>query len=101
MSVSYNTNWMGPVSNHWYEDRGLLENGEITTHYSCGRIDIRDDYYIGYDGWSEYSLAPMHAEDWEALGNWLETLETDFVWEYAHLIEFFEKHYGKEIRWMK
>jgi hypothetical protein len=43
----------------------------------------------------------MHSDDWNAFGDWLETLETDFVWEYDHLIEFFEKYYGKKIRWIK
>ena len=99
--VRYDINWMGPVSTHWYKKQGLIENGEITTHYSCGRIDIRDDSKEGYDGCDEYSLAPMHSDDWNAFGDWLETLETDFVWEYDHLIEFFEKYYGKKIRWIK
>ena len=63
MSVTYSTNFMGPVSTKWYSDRGLtrkvsklleedqrfgdLKAGdtwtydEITTEYACGRIDIR------------------------------------------------------------
>lgn len=97
--ITYSTNWMGVVSTHWYAQRGLVENGEITTRYACGRIDIRDGSKEGYDGWHEYGLAPMHIEDWKALSSWLETLETDDVWQYEHLIEFFEKHYGKKITW--
>ena len=60
--IRYSTNWMGPVSMHWYQERGLVETKmvtlehdsviigrkagdqyeveEITTHYSCGRIDV-------------------------------------------------------------
>jgi len=105
----------------WYRERGLtkivrevLEEDQkfskrkkgdvweyevITTHYGAGRIDIRDSSKEGYDGWHEYSLAPMHGEDWNALDDWLAILETDDVWEYEHLIEFFEKYYGKKIRW--
>ena len=77
--VTYSTNWMGPASMKWYSDRGLtrkvsevleqdqkfgdLKAGdtctyeEITTNYSCGRIDIYvldpEKFYSGCD---EYSL---------------------------------------------
>lgn len=123
MSVSYSTNWMGPVSMDWYKERGLthevskvleedqkfgdLKAGdtwtydEITTNYACGRIDIRDSSKEGYDGWDEYGLAPMHIEDWNALGDWLWDLETEECLSYDKLIETFEKHYGREIRWIK
>jgi hypothetical protein len=106
----------------WYRERGLthevsevleedqrfgdLKAGdtwtyeEITTHYSCGRIDIRDSSKEGYDGWDEYALDPMHAEDWSALGDYLWDLTTETQLSYNELIESFEKHYGKKIRWM-
>ena len=107
----------------WFRDRGLtrqvykvltedqkfgyLKAGdtwtyeEITTNYACGRIDIRDSSKEGYDGWDEYGLAPMHIEDWNALGDWLWDLETEEQLSYDELIERFELGYGKSIRWME
>lgn len=126
MTVSYSTNWMGPVSTHWYKERGLtigvceklpedqrflpkgLKAGdwwchdEITTNYSCGRIDIRDDTKEGYDGWDEYSVAPMRSEDWAVLSEWLWNLTTTEKWDYEMLISIFEGEcLGREIRWWK
>jgi hypothetical protein len=91
--VTYSTNFMGPISKDWYEKRGLTE------HYAGGRIDIRDDTKEGYDGWSEYSLPIMHGEDWNALSEYLDDLETETLVEYDDLIAMFEDHYGKKIRW--
>ena len=71
----------------------------ITTHYSAGRIDIRDDSKEGYDGWHEYAVDPMHGEDWNALGDYLWDLQTEELLPYNTLIEQFEEHYGKKIRW--
>lgn len=124
MSVTYSTNFMGPVSMKWFRDRGLthevsevLEEGqafypkglgagdtwtydEITTHYSCGRIDIRGlDPEKFYNGWDEYSLSPMHGEDWNAFGEWLDALVTDEQISYVELIERFETETGHKIRW--
>lgn len=98
--VTYSTNWMGPVNRRWFENRGLInENGNVETYYSCGRIDIRDDTKEGYDGWNEYSVAPMHGEDWNALGDFLWNFETEELVPYDILIAQFEEHYGKKIRW--
>ena len=99
--ISYSTNWMGPISLHWYEERGLLEEDGVTPtiRYSAGRIDIRDDSKSGYDGWDEYSVAPMHGEDWNALSDYLWDLTTEELLSYNDLIEQFETHYGKKIRW--
>lgn len=123
--VTYSTNWMGPLSMKWYSDRGLTrkeskvlkygqvfypkgykagdvwEYDEITTHYCAGRIDIRDDSKEGYDGWDEYGVSPMQAEDWNALGDWLWDLETEEKVPYDELIALFEKDYGEKIRWWK
>ena len=92
---------MGPVNLHWYEERGLLEADGVSTKvtYSCGRIDIRDDSKHGYDGWYEYSVVPMHGEDWNALSDYLWDLTTEELLPYNTLIEQFETHYGKRIRW--
>ena len=125
MSVTYDTNFMGPVSLDWYRKQGLThkvtiklnedqaaypkglgpgdvwEYDDITIHCACGRIDIRDDSKDGYDGWDEYSLAPMPAEDWNALSDWLWDLETKEQLSYGELIERFELSYGKSIRWIE
>jgi len=99
--ITYSTNWMGPINLHWYEERGLLEEDGVTPtiRYSAGRIDIRDDSKEGYDGWNEYGVSPMHGEDWNALGDYLEELTTEELLPYDTLIEQFETHYGKRIRW--
>jgi len=114
---------MGPANLNWYCERGLtkkvskvLDEGqrfypkglgpgdvweydEITTYYSAGRIDIRDDSKPGYDGWNEYGVAPMHGEDWNALVDYLWDLTTDTLLSYSELIERFETETGTKIRW--
>lgn len=120
--VTYSTNWMGPVSMKWYSDRGLTQEvsvvleedqrfgdlkagdtwtyDEITTHYACGRIDIRGlDPEKYWNGWDEYSLSPMHGEDWNALSDFLDKLSGEKVVPYESLIMLFEAQYGKKIRW--
>ena len=122
MSVTYSTNWMGPVNMKWYSDRGLtrkvsklleedqrfgdLKAGdtwtydEITTEYACGRIDIRGlDPEKYWNGWDEYSLSPMHGEDWNALSDFLDRLSGEKVVPYKSLIMLFEAQYGRKIRW--
>ena len=99
--ITYSTNWMGPINLHWYEERGLLEADGVTpiVQYCAGRIDIRDDTKQGYAGWYEYSVSPMHGEDWNALSDYLWDLTTPELVPYNTLIEQFEAHYGKRIRW--
>jgi hypothetical protein len=105
--ITYSTNWMGPISMDWYRERGLTEivkHGideieEITTYYSAGRIDIRDDTKSGYDGWDEYSVAPMHGEDWNDFGDWLESFQTHELWEFEKMIALYETASGRKIRW--
>ena len=89
--ITYSTNWMGPINEDWIAKYGQ--------GWSAGRIDIRDDSKHGYDGWHEYSVAPMHGEDWNALGDYLWDLTTEELLPYDTLIEQFETHYGKRIRW--
>ena len=110
MKVRYSTNWMGPVSMRWYKERGLVETKmvtlehdsvitdrkageqyeveEITTHYSCGRIDIMG---TGDPYGEEIGVPPMTSEDWYRFGNWLETFETDDVWTLEQLVELYER----------
>lgn len=120
--VTYSTNWMGPANMKWYQDRGLtrkvskvleedqrfgdLKAGdtwtydEITTEYACGRIDIRGlDPEKYWNGWDEYSLSPMHGEDWNALSDFLDRLSGEKVVPYESLIMLFEAQYGRKIRW--
>ena len=98
--ITYSTNWMGPVSMNWYRDRGLLDSkGVVTLHYSAGRIDIRDDGKEGYDGWHEYALAPMHSEDWNDFGEWLESFQTDELWELEDIVKLYESASGRKVRW--
>ena len=119
--ITYSTNWMGPINLNWYRERGLtekktrvvtedsvlvemgrkvgdvLEYDEVTTYYSGGRIDIRG---VPDEPWGlEYGVAPMHGEDWNALGDYLWDLTTEDLLSYNTLIEQFETHYGKKIRW--
>lgn len=94
--ISYSTNWMGPVSTKWYEDRGIPEGVD----YSCGRIDIygldEEEYWCGRH---EYGVAPMLNEDWNALSDWLDELETYELTTYEELIHQFEHYNGKAITW--
>ena len=124
MTISYSNNMMGPVSLDWFRERGLtkkvrkvLEEGgtiypkglgpgdvweyeDVATYYAGGRIDIRgvpgDEYW---NGWHEYSVAPMHGEDWNALSDWLNDFNTEELISFEELIAQFEAHYGKQIRW--
>lgn len=115
---------MGPINLNWFRDRGLTKHvwkkiesemqanirkmdigesymiEEITTDYAGGRIDIRGlDESEFYNGWGEYSLPIMHGEDWNALSDYLWDLTTEELLPYDTLIEQFETHYGKKIRW--
>src|SRR6056300_392372 len=119
--ISYSTNMMGPWFMDWYKKRGLVEYiwktvesefvanlrglnigdsymvEEITTHYAGGRIDI---YGVPGEHYPlEYGLPVMHGEDWNALSEFLDSIETTRLLEYEELIEMFEDNYGKKIRW--
>ena len=114
VKISYSTNWMGPVSNQWYEEQNIpyvlkmtsgvfapaIEYKYFTESYSCGRIDIRgldeEEYYCGQD---EYGVDPMHTEDWNALSEWLDDFKSDKLIPYETLISLFEDNYCKKIRW--
>ena len=94
----YSTNWMGPVTLWWYEERGLLnDKREITEHYSCGRIDVRGGDTDSTYG-DEIGVPPMRSEDWETFGAWLETFETDDMWNLKQLVLMYER-FNPKIRW--
>ena len=111
MTVRYSTNWMGVINMQWYIDRGLtkrvtrtltedskltgrkagesFEYNEITQSYSCGRIDCNGDG-LGPFG-EELSIPPMLAEDWGRFSKWLNTFETDAMWNFKDIIELYER----------
>lgn len=111
LSFTYSTNWMGPVATSWYEVRdipfvmkessGVLlpkkEYKEFLESYSCGRIDIRGDTESPWG--DEYGVAPMRTEDWNAFSDWLDDLDTTYLWTYKELLEGFEKETQTTIRW--
>ena len=89
--ITYSTNWMGPINQKWIEEHG--------DYWSAGRIDICG---VPDEPWGlEYGLAPMHSEDWNALGDYLWDFESEELIPYDTLIEQFEEHYGKKIRWVE
>jgi len=91
MPVRYSTNWMGPINKQWYEERGL----ELWT-YAAGRIDCRGEDLGPYG--EEIGLSPMLVEDWSRFSDWLNTFETDFMWNLKDLIELYERNNPK-ITW--
>jgi hypothetical protein len=122
--VTYSTNWMGIANMKWYSDRGLtrkvsevlkedqrvgeLKAGdtwtydEITTYYSAGRIDIRGlDPEKYWSGWHEYSLPPMHGEDWNDFSGWLDNFQTHELWEFDDIIARYEQESDRKIRWIE
>ena len=114
--ITYSTNWMGPVSTRWYEDRNIpfewketsgkifekMQYKHYLESYSCGRIDIYGlDEQEHWCGRSEYSVAPMRTEDWNELSDWLDTLDTDELWSYDKLFQSFKHDTGIQIRWVE
>jgi hypothetical protein len=112
--ISYSTNWMGPIATRWYEDRNIPFEWKETSgkifektryrhyleSYSCGRIDIYGlDEKEHWCGRSEYGVAPMRTEDWNAFSDWLDTLDTYELTTYKDLIDQFEHYHGTSIRW--
>lgn len=115
--VHYSTNWMGPVSLSWYRERGLLQKverilekdsiwtdckkgdklvyEEIIEHWAGGRIDVRG---TGNPYGEELSLPIMHGEDFNRFSDWLDTFETDFIWNLDQIVELYERANPK-IRW--
>ena len=107
---------MGPVSMGWYRTRGLTQKqtktatentmfttiGEpftsesITTHYSCGRIDVHNVPNEPYG--DEINVPPMLSTDWALFSNWLDTVETMSVWTLADLVTAYQQHNPK-ITW--
>ena len=82
---------MGPINEDW-----IAKHGE---HWAAGRIDI---YGVPGEHYPiEYGLPPMHVEDWNALSDFLNTLETDRLLSFEELILGFQFATKREIRWCK
>lgn len=120
MTIRYSTNWMGPVRLEWFIARGLTKTvtttlsednirvkygnckpGDvvmcqtITENWSGGRIDV---YGTGNHYNDELSLPIMHGEDYDRFSDWLNGVETEYVWTLNQLVELYEKTNPK-IRW--
>lgn len=108
---------MGPATLDWYRARGLTQvehhigdrdcmlysAGEaftsetITTHYSCGRIDVRGIPDEPYG--DEIGVPPMLSSDWQAFGDWLDDVRTCSVWTLQDLVIAYEYHTNSKITW--
>ena len=100
----------------WYRTRGLTQTqtkigtensmftteGEpytsetITTHYSCGRIDVHNVPDEPYG--DEINVPPMLSSDWATFSNWLDYVETASVWSLEDLVTAYQQH-NKPITW--
>ena len=120
--ISYSTNWMGPVSMHWYEENVPMvdiervhskwiypeKEGQTYTarepsvNYAGGRIDIRglegDDYWCGQH---EYGVSIMTQKSWNKLSSWCRAFESETLLTYDQLIENFENDTNYKIEWFK
>ena len=126
MTVSYSTNFMGPISMDWYKQRGYTkrvvkfidsdflsrirkqplgtkyEVDEVIEEWAGGRIDIYGlDPAEHWNGMSEYSLPIMRAESWGELTEWLDDFESEELLEFDDLINTFETETGHKIEWEK
>lgn len=85
------------------EDSMLYNQGEsytsetITTHYSCGRIDVRGIPDEPYG--DEIGVPPMLSSDWRAFGRWLDDVQTVSVWTLKDLVEAYEFQTNTKITW--
>lgn len=81
MRVRYYPNRTGPVSLTWYQERNLLENGQIRNRYVFGRMDTNA---------KSISLPAMTESSWEAFSTWIRTYETDEIWSLKNLVWLYE-----------
>ena len=112
MKITFFLNWMGVMSNHWYEDNNIsyteetrynsILGKEITTkrwktHYSIGRIDIHgvpdEPYGISY------GVPLMKDTSWGKLGIYLGSLELDYLPTVEDLFSMFEESTQHKIEW--
>lgn len=86
--VSYNTNWMGPVSLNWTEKNG--------NDWCVGRIDV---YGTGSDYPEELHLPTMKSDDWYRFSSWLDTIKTVEMLTTEQLVDWYETETGWRITW--
>ena len=80
----------------FYSTGDVYTTEDITTSYSCGRIDVHNVPNEPYG--DEIGVPPMLSTDWRAFGNWLDTVETMSVWTLQDLVTAYEQHNPK-ITW--
>jgi hypothetical protein len=68
----------------------------ITTHYSCGRIDVHN--VPGEPYGDEIGVPPMLSSDWRQFSNWLDDVQTMSVWTLPDLVTAYEQH-NPQITW--
>ena len=112
--ITYNTNWMGPTSEWWYQEKFIPFQvvsyinaaGETHTYnkydFLCsgGRIDVCGmDLEKYYAGRTEIALPTMKDECYNRFSNWLEELETETLWSLEELVARFEEETNSKIIW--
>lgn len=85
--ICYSAVEMMLLNEKWIEEHG--------DHWATGRIEVYGCEPYGF----EYPVSPMHEEDWNALADWTEKLQTEELWELDKIIEAFEEYNGQFIRW--
>lgn len=95
-NIRYSTNWMGPISQDWYSNRGLDYEAEP---YSAGRLDFHNPFEDSMYP-DEIAVPPMRSEDWNSLSVWLDKFRSETVLTLDEIVQEYEKTNFK-IRWWK
>jgi hypothetical protein len=106
-------NFMGPISNSWYEENNIpfttekrysniqgkeVEYKEWDVHYYGGRIDIHHPNFA-YN--NEYGVDVMDGESWGLLSDWLDELSLAELPTKDELFQMFEEQTGHKIKYFK
>lgn len=93
-TVRYSTNFMGPLTADWFEERNTAER------WYGGRIDIDGlDPLQYWGGCFEYSLPIMHEHSWALFSEWLESYVTEDLVPLERVFNDFAEETGHNIRW--
>lgn len=82
MTVSYSTNWMGPINSDWIAKYGA--------DWSAGRIDCRGTGLDPMYG-DEIGVRPMRTADWRSLSVWLDDFTSETMLSLEELVNEYEK----------